>query len=154
MDPKRKLEPNPHERPKSSRRKKKIRHIISKSPTSSACEFPILKTLESAPDHSLSLKSVIKQVTQSGKWFTNLTDDDLEARHPHSQRKIVETTLKFSRKNLALKGQLLPASPIPGIWKMTEQGLKRARDPGQTAGWMEKYSVRNAIILEDTEEGI
>jgi hypothetical protein len=135
-------------KPRSRKRRRVVRNVTSKSPTSTCAEIPILKTLGAAPEKKLSLKAVIKEVIESGKWFPELSQEDLVARHPNSKRKIVETALKFSRKNLVLKGELFPPSDIPGIWRIAGKGLERINDPEKVDRWRRKYSEHDAIIIE------
>lgn len=137
---------------KSSSKKTIVqRKVTAKAPTSSSCELPILKILSSAKDHQLSAREVIVEILSNGDWFDDLTEDDLQARYPNSRRKIVETRIKFARKNLTLKNQLYPCDetrdhPL-GIWQIADDGLDRLKKNGDEE-WKPKYSVlEDAIIL-------
>jgi hypothetical protein len=71
-------------------------------------------------------KTVLQEV-RSAKWFGKLSEDDLEARYPQSKKKIVDSVVKFAKKNLALKGQVFPlGKDVPyGTWKITRKGSER-----------------------------
>ena len=47
--------------------------------------------------------------------------------YPESKKKIVETIIKFSRKNLVGKGEIHPVSEENfGTWRATSKGIERA----------------------------
>jgi hypothetical protein len=130
-------------------RKKIIKNIISKSPTCSSCEIPILKSLDDAPNHSLQLKQVVRTVLLDRKWFPELSSNDLDALYPNSHRRISETVLKYARKNLTLKNELFSTGITPGVWRATEKGLERIHDMSKLDAWRASYSVHpEAIIIE------
>jgi hypothetical protein len=120
--------------------------ITAKAPTCKACEVPILTTLSRAPNSGLPTKEVLSEVT---KWFDRLDQNDRIALYPHSKKKITQTIIKYSRKNLVLKGQILPAgesNPV-GIWRITPKGLERVMKGREE--WAPKYSSHDAIIIEE-----
>ncbi|HXQ92931.1 MAG TPA: hypothetical protein VN739_07970 [Nitrososphaerales archaeon] len=124
-----------------------VTKIMARAPTSSACEIPILSVLFKEQLTGVPTKTVLQEV-MSEKWF-KLSDDDLKARYPKSRRKIVSSVIKFSRKNLVIKGQILPVGeevPI-GTWKATRIGL--ARYAMECKEWTRKYSTHDAIIIEE-----
>jgi len=131
---------------KKTRPVKVITRITARSPTSSVCEIPILSLLFRAQEAGMSTRTVLQEV-RSAKWF-KLSDDDLKARYPKSRRKIVDSVIKYGRKNLVLKGQILPVGEgVPtGTWKATPRGLTRYTMEGQ--GWKPRYSTHDAIIIE------
>jgi hypothetical protein len=133
----------------SSGIRKVIRRITSKSPTSSCAEIPILHVLSHAPENGLPARAVIKEVAESGKWFSKLDEDDLAARYENSRRRIVEIVLRYSRKNLVAKGQIYPPGIRPGIWQITQKGLERI---SRNDNWRAKYSVHAAIMFVNSEE--
>jgi len=92
-------------------------------------------------------RTVLQEV-KSAKWF-KLSDDDLKARYPKSRRKIVDSVIKYGRKNLVLKGQILPVGEgvAIGTWKATRIGLTRYSLEGQE--WKPRYSTHDAIIIEE-----
>jgi len=94
---------------------------------------------------------IVLQEVRSEKWF-KLTDDDLKARYPKSRRKIVDSVIKYARKNLVLKGQILPVGenvPI-GTWRATRIGL--ARYAVEWKEWKPRYSTHDAIIIEEEKK--
>jgi hypothetical protein len=96
----------------------------------------------------MQTKTVLQEV-KSTRWFDKLDEDDRNARYPASKRKITDTIVKWSKKNLVAKGEIFPAGdgcPI-GVWKITQRGLKRAKE--KIGGWSSKYSYRDAIIIEE-----
>jgi len=134
------------QRLKSHRGRRVIRSIISKSPTASSAEVPILRILSVAPQNKLRAKAVIREVGESGRWFDKLTEDDLAARYVYSKRKIVEITIRYARKNLVLDGMIFPPRTSAGIWEITPRGLERIRN---NENWRPRYSAHEGIIIED-----
>jgi hypothetical protein len=128
-------------------RKKKI--IISakiKTPSRNASEFPILLTLSRAQGYSLKTKIVLQLVRKS---FDELDENDLRARYRISGQNVVNTIIKFSKKQLVSKKLVYPVGENCelGTWKLTTAGLQRARDGG--ADWRARYTYRDAVILEE-----
>jgi len=109
---------------KKRRKKQRLwRHIASKAPTSTSCEIPILVTLlEKGSGFRLSAKKVIEELTTTSRqrWFPELSEEDLQARHSSSKRKIVEIAIRFARKNLELREELYPPSDKhpAGVWEV------------------------------------
>ena len=97
-------------------------------------------------------KDAIREV-RSAKWFGNLSEDDLKARYPVIRKRlIVDSVIKFARKNLVIKSEVLGVGDgIPlGTWKITEKGLARARD--EIGGWTARYRHHEAVIIEYEEK--
>jgi hypothetical protein len=124
-----------------------IRSIISKAPTVSSAEVPILRVLSDAPQKRLPAKLVIETVGASGKYFEKLCDNDLAARYVGSHRKIIEIIIRFARKNLVMAGMILSPGAEAGVWEITPKGLERIRN---SQNWRAKYSVHEGIIIEET----
>jgi hypothetical protein len=123
-----------------------IMQVRAKAPACSACEIPILTTLSALPNSGLPTKEALNEVT---KWFDRLDQDDRRALYPGSRKKITQTIIKYSRKNLVLKGQILPAgegNPV-GIWRITQKGLERVANGREK--WIPNYSSHDAIIIEE-----
>jgi len=134
------------QRLRRTRGTKVITRIKARAPTSSACEIPILSVLFRAQEAGMPTRTVLQEV-RSAKWF-KLTDDDLKARYPKSRRKIVDSVIKYGRKNLVLKGQILPVESVAiGTWKATRIGL--ARYAMEWKEWKPRYSTHDAIIIEE-----
>ncbi|MFI5421812.1 MAG: hypothetical protein ACHQ1H_12655, partial [Nitrososphaerales archaeon] len=77
----------------------------------------------------LQTNVVLKEV--ASKWFKELSLEDLMAVYPESKKKIVETIIKFSRKNLVVKGEIHPVSEENfGTWKATSKGIERTLKEG------------------------
>jgi hypothetical protein len=133
-----------------NRRTKVITRVNAKAPACSACEIPILSVLSEAPEEGMRAKVVIRQVKT--KWFNRLNPVDCVARYPFSRKKITDTVVKFSKKNLALKHEVFPVSEeIPlGNWKITQKGLVRVRN--EIGGWTARYGYHDAIIIEGEGE--
>ena len=128
-------------------RKKTFVSTKTKAPSRSSSEVPILCVLAKSPTLGLETKVVLKEV--ESKWFKELTTTDLKAIYPESRKKIVDTIIKFSRKNLVEKGQIHPASEENfGTWKATASGIDRALK--EQGSWMPKY-VDILSMLEDED---
>jgi len=131
---------------KQTRPIKVITRIMARAPTSSACEIPILSVLFKEQEVGVPTKTVLQEV-RSAKWF-ELSDDDLKARYPKSRRKIIDSVIKYARKNLVLKGAILPVGDVPiGTWKATGPGL--GWFAMKKYEWRPRYSTHNAIIIEE-----
>lgn len=121
--------------------------IRAKAPASSSCELPILWALSNHKTNGIRANEVIKQVKNL---FDELDEDDLRARYPSSEKRITDSVIKFSKKNLTLKGQIYPvgedALPI-GLWKITRKGSERAAMVSEDE-WKAKYSIHDAILVE------
>jgi len=78
--------------------------------------------------------SDVLHALRSGEWYGEiLQPEDFRGVYPHSRKSIFDTTIKFSRKDLTLKMQLLPIGEEcqQGLWKLTPLGRERAiRDGG------------------------
>jgi len=139
-------ETSPNKKKSSAKfRSKAIVEVRVKTPARNASEMPILLTLAQAPAYSMRTKVVLEQV----KKYFELDKEDLEARYPKSQQFVVNTIIKFSRKQLVSKKQLYPIGEECqlGTWKLTPLGLRRARDAA--VNWQPRYAYRNAILLEE-----
>lgn len=75
-----------------------------------------------------------------------LSDDDRSALFTKSRRRVVDSVIKFSRKNLVIRGEMYPVGPgIPaGTWKATEKGLHRFAK--EKDGWTPRYRIHDAIL--------
>jgi hypothetical protein len=122
---------------------REILDIRAISPTTVSCEIPILTVLNTSPEKGLAALAVVREVSSSN-WFPKLTDEDRNARYPHSLRKIVSTTARWSRENLVLKGELhLPGDDCdPGVWKATSKGRARAKE--HRGKWIPRYTTHDA----------
>jgi hypothetical protein len=57
----------------------------------------------------------------------------------------VETIIKFSRKNLVVRGEVHPVSEENfGTWRVTSKGIERALKEG--GSWVPKYVEVNSMI--------
>jgi len=147
---------------KGKKKQRLWRHITSKAPTSASCEIPIIVALlERGSGFRLPAKKVIEELTTTSRerWFPELNEDDLQARHPNSKRKIVEIAIRFARKNLELREELYPPSDKhpAGTWEVAMKGKMRLggwRVRGE-GSWRAKYSVHtDAIIPVETAEEV
>lgn len=85
------------------------------------------------------------------KWFPELTEEDKNARYPESKKKIVPSVVKWSKKNLILRGEIFPprVANEPGVWELTQKGLARAKN--EAAGWNARYTLHtDAVIVDET----
>ena len=135
----------------SYKRKKKI--FVStktRAPARSNPEIPILCILAKSPTLGQQTRVVLKEV--ESEWFRELTETDLKAVYPESKKKIVETIIKFSRKNLVVKGEIHPASEENfGTWRATQKGIERALK--EQRSWTTKYvDVHSMIEIEEDGE--
>jgi hypothetical protein len=126
-------------------RRKKRNFVPSKTraPARSNPEIPILSVLSKSSLLGLQTKVVLKEV--ASKWFKELSLEDLMAVYPESKKKIVETIIKFSRKNLIGRGEIHPVSEENfGTWRATSKGIERALEEG--GSWVPKYVEVNSMI--------
>ncbi|MDA4129206.1 MAG: hypothetical protein OK457_00395 [Thaumarchaeota archaeon] len=135
---------------KRIRKKKTFVSAKTRAPVRSNPEIPILCVLAKSPTLGQHTKVVLKVV--ESKWFKELTETDLKAVYPESKKKIVETIIKFSRKNLVVKGEIHPLGEETfGTWRATPKGIERALKEG--GGWVPKYvDVDSMIVAEEDEE--
>jgi len=130
-------------------KQKVITGIKSKAPACACCEIPILITLARTPETGMRTKDVLEEVRT--KFFDRLNSDDCEARYPVSRRRIVESVMKFSKKNLVLKQEVFPVGeglPV-GTWKVTEKGLARVRN--NMGKWTARYSNHDGILIREVK---
>ena len=108
--------------PRGRRRNpKNLVSAVTRSPARSSPEIPILCVLSESHLSGVRTKFVLEEV--KSKWYRELTATDLRAVYSESKKNVVETVIKFSRKNLVEKGQLYPATEDSiGIWKPTVTG--------------------------------
>jgi hypothetical protein len=135
--------------PKPGKIRKRILCVRSRSPAASASETPILCVLAKSPGHSMRARDVLREVA---RWFPELTEEDKTARYPGSKKKIVPSVIKWSKKNLVLRGEIFPprvASEV-GAWELTEKGLQRAKEGAGV--WRATYSVHDAILIQKVED--
>jgi len=129
-------------------RKKRFISTTTRAPKHSSCEIPILSVLTKSPILGVRTDVVLKEV--EAKWFKELTTSDLGAVYPESRRKVVDTIIKFSRKNLVEKGQIHPAGEENfGIWNVTQAGIDRAMK--ESGNWIPKYVKILSMIEADDE---
>jgi hypothetical protein len=125
---------------------KVIISINSKAPTSTSPEIPILSVLSKVPETGIQASAVIKEVSM--KWFEGLDENDRKSKYPSSKRRIVESIIKFSKKNLVMKDEVYPLNEgVPlGVWRITKKGMERlAREKD---GWTPRYRIHEAIFEE------
>ncbi len=65
-------------------------------------------------------KAIIQEVIAN--WFSDFSEDDRRARYAESRKKVTQTIIKFSKKNLALKDQVF-SEPI-GTWRIKPKGAR------------------------------
>jgi len=76
---------------------REIRELRVRAPSCACCELPILSTLFStAPDSGLPTKEVIRKVITN--WFSDLSEDDCQAKYPGSRKKIIQTIVKICKE--------------------------------------------------------
>jgi len=140
---------------KKRRKKQRLwRHIASRAPTSTSCEIPILATLlEKGSGFRLPARKVIEELTTTSRqrWFPELSEEDLQAGHSSSKRKIVEIAIRFARKNLELKEELYrPSDKHPaGVWGLAMKGKMRLgawANRGQDQ-WKANYSIHEDALM-------
>jgi len=133
----------------ASRRKtySKIRKITSRAPQRNSAEVPILVILSRCPASGIKTKIVLEEV-RSARRFPGLSEEDLHALNQHSMKRVVDSIIKYSRKQLVLKGQIYPIGENcqVGIWKITNLGVERVLKEG--LDWIPTYSERPAVVLD------
>jgi hypothetical protein len=119
----------------------------AKSPARSNPELPILSILARSPQTGVKVGDVLKEI-RSARWYPELTENDLTARYKGSKKNVVNTVLKYGRKHLVERRELLPpgVENPAGTWKITEKGLERLQREG--GGWKPKYAVYLDRIIE------
>jgi len=134
-----------------ARGKKIVRTVTVKAPARNNAELPILAILARAPEKEVKTKLVLKEL-RTAKWFADLKEDDLAAVYEKSQKNLFDSIVKYSKKQLVLKGQVYPIGENCefGKWKIAELGLERVRCEG--AYWNPSYTRRTAIMLESGEK--
>jgi hypothetical protein len=139
-------------RRKRTRVAKIIIAVRATSPSATSPEIPILRILDKNPKNGVRTRSVLREVS-SGVWYPKLNDDDRRARYPASKKKIVESIIKFAKKNLVLKGEVHPVNkdqPL-GIWRITQTG--QARSAMEWHDWSPRYATHeDAILIEEEKE--
>jgi hypothetical protein len=122
----------------------------AKSPSQASAEIAILAVLSRSPVRGLGTSEVLKEL-KGGEWFNELDQTDLSAIYPSSRKNVVDSALKFSKKNLCLKGQVSPAgSPDTptGIWRITSKGVERLeRDRNR---WIPRYVTHHSVLVEES----
>jgi hypothetical protein len=100
----------------------------------------------------LGLQTNVVLMEVASTWFKELTETDLKAVYRESKKRIVETIIKFSRKNLVDKEEIHPVSEENfGTWKATSKGIERALKEG--GSWLPKYvEVHSMIEAKDAGE--
>ncbi|HXQ92796.1 MAG TPA: hypothetical protein VN739_07295 [Nitrososphaerales archaeon] len=104
--------------------------------------------LSKAPDMGVQTWVVLQEV-RDAKWFGKLDNDDRAALYSRSKRKITDSVIKWSKKNLVAKGEIFPAGEgcEVGVWKATPIGLNRVKE--EIGSWSPSYSYHDAIIIEE-----
>jgi len=130
--------------PRGRRRNpKNLVSATTRAPARSNPEIPILHVLSESHLSGVRTKLVLEQV--KNEWFSELTVTDLRAVYPESKKNVVDTIIKFSRKNLVEKGLLYPANEENiGIWKITPAGTARAQK--EAGNWTPKYVEIQSMI--------
>jgi len=92
-------------------------------------------------------KTVLQEL-KSAQWFGKLSDDDRSALYAKSRRRVVDSVIKFSRKNLVIRNEIYPVGQgMPtGTWKATKKGLERFAK--EKEGWIARYRIHDAILEE------
>jgi hypothetical protein len=136
--------------PRRNRKKKIFVSAKTRAPARSSPEVPVLSVLARSPVLGQQTKLVLREV--ESKWFKELSKEDLKAVYPGSKKKIVETIIKFSRKNLVVKGEIHPVSEENfGTWRATAKGIERALKEG--GNWAPKYlEIDSTVEAEDDGE--
>ena len=137
---------------KRIRKKKIFVSAKTRAPERRSSEIPILCILAKSPTLGQHTKVVLKEV--ESKWFKELTELDLKTVYSESKKKIVETIIKFSRKNLVVKGEIYPVSEENfGTWRATARGIERALKEG--GSWTPKYvDIDSMIEAKDDGETV
>ncbi len=127
-------------------RKKIFSRVIVNTPSRNAAEVAILTILQRAPAKEMKTKLVLQEL-RSAKWFPQLNEDDLKAVYEKSRKNLFDSIVKFSKKALVLKTQVLPVGEDCefGVWKITTIGIERALREG--ASWTPSYARRPAVLL-------
>jgi len=132
------------------RGKKIAARIIVKAPSRNNAEVPILSILAAAPGNEMKTKLVLQELRT--KWFSELNENDSGAVYEKSRKNLFDSIVKYSKKQLVLKGQIFPIGENCefGKWKITELGLERARS--ELNSWNPRYTQRSAILLDSVEK--
>ena len=75
----------------------KIRNISSRAPARNSAEVPILDVLSKFQASGIKTKLVLREV-RSPRWFPDLNEEDLAALYSRSRKNIVDSVIKYSRK--------------------------------------------------------
>ena len=99
-------------------------------------EIPILEVLLESPDGACRTKDALRKV----KKRYNFSERDLAGRYAISQQRVIDTIIKFGRKNLVEKREVYPSGGncLVGVWKITPKGAERVLR--ERASWTPKYT--------------
>jgi len=105
-------------------------------------EVPILSVLERFPETGAETGVVLTEV----KKRYDFSKTDLAAIYASSGKRIIDSIIKFSRKNLIEKAEVYPIGKgcIEGIWKATPRGLQRAATV--VGDWTPVYSKYQGLF--------
>jgi hypothetical protein len=121
----------------------------AKYPSQKSAEVAILAILGRSSSRSSGVRTsqVLKELKEN--FFKELSSSDLKALYPISRKNVVDSALKFAKKNLVQKGDVLPpgSSGYPvGVWRICEKGISRLEK--EMEGWEPKYVVRYGLLVE------
>jgi hypothetical protein len=138
------------ESPKVKIKSKKKEYALgnAKYPSQKCAEVAILTILgRSSNTTGVRTSAVLKELKEN--FFKELSPVDLGARYPRSRKGVVDTSLKFGRKNLVQRGEVFPVgnsgSPV-GIWRICEKGKRRLEK--EMGAWAPKYVHHSNLLVE------
>jgi hypothetical protein len=107
-----------------------------RAPSWRNAEIPRLEVLSKSPNGASTTKGVLRQVQRR----YNFSQKDLAGRYAISGSSVVDTIIKYARKNLVMRNEVF-ASGVKctvGEWKITRKGKERALR--ECSEWAPKYS--------------
>ncbi len=122
--------------------------VRATSPAATSPEIPILRVLAKNSQNGVRTRDALREVS-GGVWYPKLNDDDRRARYSASRKKIVDSVIKFAKKNLVLKGEIYAVDEDQPavIWRITRKGLLRSAMEGNN--WSPRYVIHeDAIVIE------
>jgi hypothetical protein len=132
----------------ASTAKKRKEFVVGSAscPKGSNAEIPVLAVLSQSTS-GMRTVLVLKEV-RGPKWYPKLTATDLQARYANSRKNCVDTSIKFAKKHLVVKGEAYPPShenPF-GIWRISPKGMERLRK--ERDSWVAKYATYSDRLIE------
>ena len=128
-------------------------HLIRiRGPSRRNPEIPILCVLSKSPKLGVECRFVREELKR--KFYPVLSSEDLEARYQKSDKKIVDSVIKFAKKHLVLRSEVYAVDRgyKRGIWRITPIGLERMLK--EESAWVPKFSEYLGYVPTTEDDGV